>query len=273
MDIATQPAPRVALIEDALEARKHVLSQKPFVLDLDVGKRLVDLAEQRAVKLAVNLNARWAPHFGYIRQAIHAGLIGDVIGVHQSVHWNHHWIVGTEAENVRHIVLFDFGIHWFDLVTGFLSDRAPIRVYASTARSVSQTARPALLGQALIEFDGAQASLAFDADTRFGPHDRTYITGTAGTLASSGADLQQQTVTLFTEAGHATPELSGRWFPDGFHGTMGELLCAIEENREPSHSARSNLKSLALCYAAVASAEHHEPIVPGSIRAMPGVNG
>ena len=54
---------------------------------------------------------------------------------------------------------------------------------------------------------------------------------------------------------------------------MGELLCAIEDDREPSNSARSNLKSLALCYAAVASAECHEPIVPGSIRAMPGVNG
>src|SRR5689334_16948423 len=32
VDIATHPRERVALIEDALRARKHVLSQKPFVL-------------------------------------------------------------------------------------------------------------------------------------------------------------------------------------------------------------------------------------------------
>ena len=58
-------------------------------------------------------------------------------------------------------------------------------------------------------------------------------------------------------------------FPDGFHGTMGELLCAIEEGREPSHSARNNLRSLALCYAAVASAETGQPVEPGRVQGMP----
>src|SRR2546430_12134988 len=44
VDITTHPPERPPLIETALRARKHVLSQKPFVLDLDVGHRLVDLA-------------------------------------------------------------------------------------------------------------------------------------------------------------------------------------------------------------------------------------
>jgi hypothetical protein len=44
--------------------------------------------------------------------------------------------------------------------------------------------------------------------------------------------------------------LEGVWFPDGFHGAMAELLCAFEERREPEHSARNNLRSLALCFAA-----------------------
>ena len=35
---------RVRLIEDALTAGKHVLSQKPFVLDLADGEKLVALA-------------------------------------------------------------------------------------------------------------------------------------------------------------------------------------------------------------------------------------
>jgi hypothetical protein len=37
VDIATHPPERVPLIEDALRAKKHVLSQKPFVLDLDTA--------------------------------------------------------------------------------------------------------------------------------------------------------------------------------------------------------------------------------------------
>src|SRR5579863_3476655 len=54
VDIATHPAPRVALIEAAIDAGKHVLSQKPFVLDLDVGERLCDRAASRRVRLAIN---------------------------------------------------------------------------------------------------------------------------------------------------------------------------------------------------------------------------
>jgi len=75
-------------------------------------------------------------------------------------------------------------------------------------------------------------------------------------------------VTLHTDRGHASPKLKGNWFPDGFHGTMAELLCAIEENREPSNSAENNLNSLALCFAAVESAESGRPQVPGKIRKL-----
>ena len=40
VDIATHPPQRPPLIEAALLAGKHVLSQKPFVTDLGVGERL-----------------------------------------------------------------------------------------------------------------------------------------------------------------------------------------------------------------------------------------
>ena len=39
---------------------------------------------------------------------------------------------------------------------------------------------------------------------------------------------------------------------------MGELLCSIEEKRTPSIDAQRNLQSLAICFAAVASAETGE---------------
>jgi len=49
---------------------------------------------------------------------------------------------------------------------------------------------------------------------------------------------------------------------------MGELLCAIAEDREPSNSARHNLNSLALCFAALASAETGKPVKPGTVKAL-----
>ena len=78
-----------------------------------------------------------------------------------------------------------------------------------------------------------------------------------------------KTVTLYTKRGVAKPKLRGTWFPDGFHATMAELLRSIEQDREPQNSARNNLPSLALCFAAVESADAGQPQVPGRIRRMP----
>jgi predicted dehydrogenase len=269
VDIATHPQDRLPLIEAAIRSGKHVLSQKPFVLDLDIGERLVNLADWQGVRLAVNQNGRWAPHFSYIRQAVQSGLLGDLISAHVSVHWDHTWTVGTPFENIYDLVLYDFAIHWFDIVRNLLGNRKIERVYATRSRASGQTARPPMLAQAMAEFDGGQASLIFDAHVPYGQQDRTYIAGTKGTITSIGPDLSEQKVTLYTADGYATPTLEGAWFPGGFRGTMGELLCAIEEGREPVNSARENLHSLAFCFAAIASATEGVPKTPGEVRRLP----
>jgi predicted dehydrogenase len=269
VDIATHPRDRVPLIEAALRAKKHVLSQKPFALNLDVGERLADLADANGVKLAVNQNGRWAPHFSYLREAVRAGVIGDLMSAHVAVHWDHTWTAGTPFEEIHDMIFYDFAIHWFDFVSSLLGDRKRNRIQASRSRAIGQTIRPPMLAQAILEFDGGQASLVFDAHVKYGSLDRTYIAGTKGSLRSEGPNLREQTVRLYTADGYASPELKGNWFPDGFHGAMGELLCAIEEDRPPSNNARDNLNSLALCFAAIASATDGEAKKPGAVRRLP----
>lgn len=267
VDITTHPAERVGMIEKALLSGKHVLSQKPYVLDLDSGERLADLADRQGVKLAVNQNGRWAPHLAWMREAVRSGLIGDLVSCHVSIHWNHGWIKGTPFEAIDDLVLYDFGVHWFDFLASLVGDRAT-SVYATRARAAGQEAKPPLLAQALVEFDGGQSSLAFDGATPFGPQDRTYIAGTMGSLASLGPDLGRQSVELTTVDGTARPELEGSWFNDGFAGTMGALLSSIEDGREPLNGARANLRSLALTFAAIASSHSGTPVVPGAVRSL-----
>jgi predicted dehydrogenase len=270
VDITTHPPERPPLVEAALRARKHVLSQKPFVTDLDVGTRLANLADEMNVTLAVNQNGRWAPHFSYIRECVAAAWIGEVVSLHCAGHWDHSWVKGGPFEDVRHLILYDYAIHWFDLLTAIMGDREPLRVYASVARSPTQQVRPPLLGQALVEYDGAQASLVFDACNNVGSWDTTFVLGTAGSVRSLGTNENDQQVIVSTEHGDWRPITEGRWFNDGFHGAMGELLRSLEEKRVPVHNARNNLRSLALCFAAIESADTHEPVVPGSVRKLPG---
>lgn len=263
-DIATHPEERATIMREALAAGKHVLSQKPFVLNLDTGQEIAALAEKNGVKLAVNQNGRWAPHFRAMTEVVASGLIGKVTAVHMSVTWNHNWIAGTPFEEIPYLILYDFGIHWFDMMTALMGARAPVSVFASAARAQGQTVKPPFLSQCVIQYEDAQGSISFDADARVGQEDRTLVVGTRGMITSVGPDLLHQELTLHTEQGVAKPPLEGNWFEAGFHGTMAELLYAIQEDRTPVHNARDNLKSLALCFAAVESAATGEKKTPGT---------
>jgi predicted dehydrogenase len=264
VDITPHPADRVPIIEAALRAGKHVLSQKPFVLDLAEGERLVTLARQNRVKLAINQNGRWSPHMAWMRAAARAGLIGDVIGVHAAVHWNHGWIAGTPFEQIEDLILCDFAIHWFDFVQSIIGAGRAKSVVAMGGHALGQTAAAPLMAQALIRLEGGQVSLVFDGATPFGPRDSTFIVGTKGSLASEGPDLGRQSVILTTAEGQARPDLHGTWFNDGFRGAMGALLVAIEEDTEPANGAAENLHSLALAFAAIQSRRSGKEVTVGT---------
>jgi len=269
IDAALHPEPRVAVLEEALKAGKHVLSQKPLALDLEIAERVVDLADHHNVRLAVNQNGRWAPHFAYALAAYRAGILGEIGSVDFNLSFDHGWTIGTPFENIHHLLLYDFGVHWFDLASCFLASREPKAVYASVTRSSYQKARPPFVASVVIEAETAQVRMAFNAAVTFGQVDRTVIAGSLGTLESRGPSLSEQQVLLTTAAGAASPVLQGTWFEGGFQGTLCELLCAIEEKREPENSGRNNLRTLALCFAALHSADTGQPVRPGVVRKLP----
>lgn len=266
VDLTLPPVERAPAIEEALQAGKHVLSQKPFVLDMAVGERLCSLAESAGRKLAVNQNGRWAPHFAYLAAAVQAGVVGEVASIDFTLQWDHTWTAGTAFEEVRHLVLFDFGIHWFDMTVRLMQGRKPRRVWASVKRTGFQAMKPGMLAQVAIDYEDAQVRLNFNGHVIHGQEDRTVVCGSKGTLRSCGPSLSEQTVTVHTAAGQATAALDGTWFTSGFQGAMGELLCAIEDGRTPVNAARENLASLELCFAALASADRGEPVEPGTVR-------
>ncbi len=259
VDITLPTEIRAPVIEAALKAGKHVLSQKPFVSDLETGQALVQLAKDHGVKLAVNQNGRWSPHMAWMREACKSGLIGDIISMHVAIHWDHGWTAGTPFDEVEDLILYDFGIHWFDFISSIIGSRAET-VFSTASQAASQENKAPLLAQAMITMDKGQASLIFDGSTQHGPSDTTYIAGTAGSIHSQGSDLGQQKITVTTAEGISQPSLHGAWFNDGFRGAMGELLCAIEENRQPQNAAANILPSLALTFAAVQSRHSGQPV-------------
>lgn len=270
VDITPHPADRLPIVKETLEAGKHVLSQKPFALNLADGEELVWLADEKGVKLAVNQNGRWAPHFSYLRNAVAEGVIGRVTSLDFNLQWDQTWIKGTsEFESIHHLILFDFAVHWFDITSQIMAGQEPTRVLASVVRYDEQVYRPPALAAAIVEYPGAQVRLSFNAHTTLGEEDVTTVVGTKGTLRTRGPGLNEQPeMEVYLEEGQCTVPLESCWFDAGFEGTMSELLCAIEEDREPNNSAKSNLKSLELCFAALASADTGQPVEVGSVRTV-----
>lgn len=267
VDVTTHPDVRTPILRDCLDAGRHVLSQKPFVTDLATGVELCDLADSRGALLAVNQNGRFSPHYHWIVSAIRAGLIGEPRSMEVSIHWDHSWVAGTQFDTTEHLILFDFGIHWLDIATlAFSPDRA-LEVTAREYSIPDQRTRQPMGARASVRFSAGVAEFEFNGAHTGPPTDRTRVEGSEGVITSQGPDLQQQSVTLTREGLTHSPELDGQWFDDGFHGSMAELLGAIDAGRSPSNSARNNLSTLALAFAACRSATEDQAVA--SVRPTP----
>ena len=259
IDIATFPEHRIPLVKQALEADKHVLSQKPLALDMVAAQELVDLADARGLKLAVNQNGRWSPPWRTATMLLEAGAIGDMIAVTHILDRSYRWTIGTHFEKIPHWAIYDYTVHWIDITRTWMGNLTPVSVRGRDYRTPNQSPESLTPWGLTVEIDYANGATALIRATGGEPVEPEghpfFINGTEGKI--SGSALGVECVELHRGNQNQGFELDGAWFPDGFAGTMGELLSAIAEDREPSNSARHNLGSLRLTLAAVASSDQN----------------
>ncbi|HND63178.1 MAG TPA: Gfo/Idh/MocA family oxidoreductase [Opitutaceae bacterium] len=270
VDVATHTEIRPGQVRDALQAGKHVLSQKPFTFDLAEGRSLIALAKKRGVKLAVNQNGRWAPQFAGLLAAVRGGLLGEIYTLDMVMEWDHTWTRGSKFAGLHHLILNDFAIHWFDIAANVFAGRPAQSVFANAVKAPGQDMKIPMLANAVVNFGDGLATLGFSAYESLAPHEYLCCVGSKGTLRGAGNLCNLTQLELTTKRGTATVDLEGKWFSDGFRGTLGEFLRAIEEDREPSISASNNLRSLELCFAALASADTGRPVKPGKVQRTKG---
>ena len=257
VDIATRPPERPGLILRAVEARKHILAQKPLALDLDSARRVVEAAEEAGVKLAVNQNGRWSPPWRAATLLVEQGAVGDVVSVTHLHDKPLPPLVGTHFDALDHFVIYDYDVHWIDISRCWLEGVRPVEIRGADYRVPGQPDHARNAWGATVEIrwaTGANVLIRTIGDARTArPGAPYWIHGTEGTIRGSvlGSDFleldRDGEVVRFT--------LEGAWYPEGLAGTVGELLSAIAENREPYNSARHNLLSLELTLAACRSAD------------------
>jgi predicted dehydrogenase len=278
VDIATHPDVRPALIREALAASKHVLAQKPLAEDLATARELVEEAERRGVVLAVNQNGRWAPAWRVATLLVEQGATGDVVAVTHLYDHSHDFTLGTVFDQIDHLVLYDYSIHWFDITRCWLEGKTPTAVRALEYRTPNQPpeSRAPWGAWATIEYDDGSSALirGVGSSATARPHKPFWIHGSEGTIRGrvlgSGRVSGSEHVELERNGRTTRFDLDGSWNSEGFAGAMGELVTAIAEEREPFNSARHNLLSLELTLAACRSAEQDgSPVRIGTAKPVP----
>lgn len=261
VDIATGPSGRLELIAAAVAAGKHVLAQKPLSLDADELPRLEAVladARRRGIRVAVNQNGRWAPAWRLATLLIRQGAIGQVVGVTHLHDKPLPPLAGTPFDDVPHMLLSDYLVHWIDITRCWLEGETVTSVSAHDSGVPGQPAgarNPWHADVSISTGRGASAVIRVVGDARASSGGCPFwIHGTAGTIRGSlllGSDFLE----LDSDGGARRFDLEGQWFPDGFAGAMGELQTAIVHDREPENSAEHVLATVRLGMAAVKSAE------------------
>jgi predicted dehydrogenase len=197
--LVTPHALHAAQIRACLETGRHVLVEKPFVLEPDDARSLVELAEQKGLVLCVGFQLRGHPAFRYMCQVLRDGRIGPIrfVHAHFAQNYKRQFLLGTWRADPAMAPggqLNDSGAHVFDIVTWLVGER-PREV---TARADTLGERVEVNGAVTIRFAGgalANVAVIGDCPPGGGPsggHDFIFY-GDKGWLAYRAGRVLEQT--------------------------------------------------------------------------------
>jgi predicted dehydrogenase len=162
----------------ALNAGKHVLVEKPFALNAEQAREVVELATKRRLVVLEAMWTRFLPHMVRIREIIASGVVGEV----RTLIANHDLLLSSDPGNRLNApelgggALLDLGIYPVSFAFDLFG--APDSVTAIATKTTTGVDRQTaiLLGYA----DGGQAVLHTALDA-LGPNTAAII-GTAGRI-------------------------------------------------------------------------------------------
>ena len=251
VDLAVHAHQRLPLVEQIAAAGKHIFSQKPLAPSLREAERIVEICRDAGVTLMVNHQARWAPPHRALKLLMELGVLGHVYAVthiHRA-YQDHGWYAEREDFNI-----VDHGIHYIDL-SRYFTGHTPLRVKATTTMAPGQSAVSPMIYTILFEYEPSvqvMTTLHFNNIVSVPAlHDQMwFLDGTQGSALLSGFPGTAKLSLSFKDSPERiqTYEIAGTWEFEGFAGSMGEMMLALEEGREPESSGRDHLESLRMAF-------------------------
>ncbi|MGI5915833.1 MAG: Gfo/Idh/MocA family protein [Anaerolineae bacterium] len=258
----TIPEAHLPVTLEALEFGCHVLGEKPLADSMDNARRMVDAALKAGRIFAVIQNRRYDGNIRRLRAFVESGTLGPITTVDSDFYLGAHF--GGFRDRMKHVLLLDMAIHTFDaarLITG----ADPLSVYCHEWNPSGSWYDHDASAIAIFEMsDGLVYSYrgswcaeglntTWECDWR--------VIGERGSVRWDGA--QGFCAEVVAQTGGFRSELAAVPVPEidpgtkvGAHGgVIREFVHAVQTGTDPETVCTDNIKSLAMVFGAIESAE------------------
>jgi predicted dehydrogenase len=246
----------------ALRAGAHVLGEKPLASSLAEAREMVGVAAKADRIFAVIQNRRYLPAVRRLRRFIASGRIGQITTVDSDFYIGAHF--GGFRDHMAHVLLVDMAIHTFDAAR-YISDADATSVYCHEwnpkgswyDHDASAIAIFEMTEGVVYSYRGSWCSegcqTSWESSWR--------VVGMKGSVLWDGYDgfeiqIVEETGAFFSELKDVTmPPLSDEDRVGGHAGVIREFVDCVQRGRMPETIGSDNIKSLAMVFGAVESAE------------------
>jgi len=255
----------------ALEAGKHVVVEKPFVLDVKEGDSLIEMASKKKKVLTVFQNRRWEGDFLTIRSILNQNLLGRLVEYEAHFDRFRNFIRDSWKEKADNKTgtLYNLGSHLIDQALVLFG--MPSGVYADIRKQRTGAQVDDLFDLSLYYPDVKVTLKGSYLVREQGP--RFLIHGTEGSFVKYGADPQEEALTAGrfpNEAGWGT-EPEDKWgilnttvgglhyrgkietLPGCYHQFYNELYETLTTAKDIAVNPRDSLNGIKVILAAYES--------------------
>ncbi|TDU84350.1 putative dehydrogenase [Kribbella voronezhensis] len=261
--ICTPSGTHAAIAEQALNAKLHVVIEKPLDVDLIRARRLGAAATRAAghgVISSVISQHRFDPGSALVADAVRAGRFGTMTSAVASVAWwrsdeyyaSAGWR-GTWAQDGGG-ALMNQGVHTVDLLLWFMG--RPVNIQAQAIRAAHHAIEVEDTVVATLSFEsGAVATLHATTAAFPGGRTRVSVHGTAG-----GAELEDDVLRRFNVDGGSDDVTVDAEPPGGHVAQYEDIFDAIGNGRQPGITVHDAIDALATVRAVYVASTLQRPV-------------
>jgi predicted dehydrogenase len=258
----TVPSAHYPVTLAALHHGCHVLGEKPLADSLTHAKEMVRAAEAADRIYAVMQNRRYDSNIRRLKAFLDSGRIGRVTTVNCDFYIGAHF--GGFRDHMAHVLLVDMAIHTFDAARLLMGADAQA-VYCKEwnppgswyDRDASAVAIFEMTDQIVYTYRGSWCAEGLNTTWE----SRWHIIGEQGSVIWDGAEGFKAEVVAEADGFFSTleavevPPLAATVKTGGHDGAIREFVRCVRSGARPETIAADNIKSLAMVFGAVASAE------------------